>query len=115
MMGTLDPTPIPPYAVTCWWGDDGYIYVALPMTAGGIPYIMRHLASEGGLSAALEILRKRKHEVLSPTEAQALYHPPTQQPMVKLSKAQERLNSETTPEQRERAKLLIEKMGLKRG
>lgn len=112
MMGTLDHDSIPAYAVRMW-RDDNHIYVALPMTVGGIPYITRYPLSEGGLSAALEVLRKRKHEVLSPTEAQALYHPPTAQPMVKLSKAQERLHSETSPEQREAARKLIMKLGLK--
>lgn len=111
-MGHLDPSPIPPYAVTMW-RDDRHIYVALPMTAGGIPYITRFALSEGGLSAALEVLRKRKHEVLSPTEAQALYAPPSAQPMVKLSKAQERLHAETSPEQREAARLLLVKLGIK--
>lgn len=112
-MGHLDPSPIPPWAIHCWYGDDGYIYIALPMTAGGTPYITRCLASEGGLSQTLNMLRKRKHEVLSPTEAAPLYVPPTQQPMVKLSKAQERLHSETTEAQRESARKLLAKMGLK--
>lgn len=111
-MGQLDPSPIPKFAVTMW-RDDHHIYVALPMTVGGIPYITKYALSEGGLSAALEVLRKRKHEVLSPTEAQALYKPPTAQPMVKLSKAQEKLHAETTPEQREAARKLIEKLGIK--
>lgn len=112
-MAQLDPNPIPPWAVTMWYGDDGYIYCALPMTKGGVPYITRYLASEGGLTAALSVLRKRKHEVLSPIDAQALYHPPTQQPMVKLSKAQEKLHAETTEAQRESARKLIAKMGIK--
>lgn len=112
-MGHLDNSPIPPYAVQMWRGETD-IFVALPMSAGGIPYIMRFPLSEGGLSAALEVLRKRRHEVLSPTEAQALYAPPRHQPQVKLTKAQELLHKETTPEQRERARLLIEKLGLKR-
>lgn len=111
-MGHLDPSPIPPYAVTMW-RDDRHIYVALPMTAGGIPYITRFALSEGGLSAALEVLRKRKHEVLSPTEAQALYAPPTDQPQVKVSKFREKFLSETSPEQREAARLLLVKLGIK--
>lgn len=113
MMATMDTIPIPPYAVQMW-RDDNHIYVALPMTAGGIPYITRYPVNEGGLSSALDVLRKRRREVLSPTEAQALYTLPTHQPQVKLSKAQETLHRETTPDQRERARLLIEKMGLKR-
>lgn len=111
-MGTLDHDSIPPYAVRMW-RDDNHIYVALPMTAGGVPYITKYALSEGGLSAALEVLRKRKHEVLSPMEAQALYKPPATQPMVKQSKAQEKLFAETTPEQRENARKLLEKLGIK--
>lgn len=112
-MAQMDIDPIPPWAVTMWHGDDGYIYCALPMTKGGVPYITRYLASEGGLTSALNVLRKRKAEVLSPIDAQALYHPPTQQPMIKLSKSQERLHAETTPAQREQARLLLIKLGLK--
>lgn len=112
-MGKLDTDCIPPWAVQCWMGEHD-IFVALPMTAGGTPCIIRYPISEGGLSQALEVLKKRKHEVLSPLEAQALYAPPKDQPQVKLSKAQERLRSETTPEQRAKAMALIEKLGLKR-
>lgn len=112
MMGQLDPDPIPPYAVTCWC-DERNVYCALPMTAGGIPYIMKFALSEGGLTSALEVLRKRKHEVLAPLEAQALYSPPTTQPMVHTSKAQERLYAETTEAQRESARKLLAKMGIK--
>lgn len=112
-MAQLDVDPIPKYAVTMWHGDDGYIYCALPMTKGGAPYITRYLASEGGLTAALSVLRKRKHEVLSPIDAQALYHPPTVQPMVKLSKAQEKLHAETTESQRANARALLVKLGIK--
>jgi hypothetical protein len=110
MMGTLDTDP-PPHAVTLWLTDHDII-VQLPMTAGGIPYLLKLPLSEGGLMQALELLRKRKHEVLSPLEAQALYEPPRHQPQVKLTKAQERLNAETTPEQRAAAKALIERLGL---
>lgn len=112
MMGSLDTTFIPPYAVTMWESDHD-IFVALPMTSGGIPYIMKFPKNEGGLAQALGVLNKRKREVLTPTEAQALYTPPAQQPMVKQSKAQERLYSETTPEQRENARRLLEKLGIK--
>lgn len=111
-MGQLDMDCIPPYAVTVWEGDHD-IFVALPMTAGGIPYIMKFPKSEGGLAQALQVLNKRKREVLSPTEAQVLYQPPTKQPMVKLSKLQEKLYSETTESQRESARKLLEKLGLK--
>ena len=113
MMGQLDQDAIPPYAVTMWEGEHD-IFVALPMTAGGIPYIMKFPRNEGGLSAALQVLSKRKREVLAPTmSAPANYTVPKHQPQVKLSKAQERLHSETTPEQRENARKLLEKLGLK--
>lgn len=116
-MGALDHNPVPPWAITMWRGDDGYIYCALPMTAGGVPYITRYLASEGGISAALDLLRKRKAEVLDPLEAKALFNsrpnPTADQPMVKTSKAHERLKAETTEAQRESARLLVAKLGLK--
>lgn len=113
-MGRMDQNPIPSYAVTCWEGEHD-IFVALPMTAGGVPYIMRFPRNEGGLSQALQVLSKRKREVLAPTMDQpANYTVPKNQPQVRMSKAQERLNAETTPEQRERARLLIERLGLKR-
>lgn len=96
------------------WLTDHDIIAMLPMTSGGTPYLMRLPLNEGGLMQALELLKKRRHEVLSPLEAQALLAPPRHQPQVRLSKAQERLHAESTPEQRERARLLIEKLGLKR-
>ncbi len=113
-MGQSDPNPIPPWAVTMWEGEHD-IFVALPMTSGGPAYIMRFPRNEGGLSQALQVLSKRKREVLAPTLDQpANYTPLKVQPQVRVSKAQERLFAETTPEQRERAKALIEKLGLKR-
>lgn len=116
-MGTMDRDCVPAYAVTMWRGDDGYIYCALPMTAGGVPYITRYLASEGGLSQALDLLRKRKAEVLDPLEARAIFNsrpnPTADQPMVKTSKAHERLKAETTEAQRESARRLVAKLGLK--
>ena len=111
-MGQMDRDFIPSWAVTMWEGDHD-IFVALPMTNGGIPYVMKFPKNEGGLSAALNVLNKRKREVLSPTEAQVLYQPPAQQPMVKLSKLQEKLYAETTESQRESARKLLEKLGLK--
>jgi hypothetical protein len=113
MMGQRDDSPIPPYAVQCWESETD-IFVALPMTAGGIPYIMRFPRNEGGLSAALAVLSKRKREVLAPThDSPANYTAPKHQPMVKQSKVQERLYAETTPEQRESARKLLEKLGIK--
>ena len=113
-MGKLDPSPIPPHAITCWLTDRDII-VLVPMTNPALPpYMMKFALSEGGLMQALELLKKRKHEVLTPLEAQAAFTPPRHQPQVRVSKAQERLYAETTPEQRENAKRLLEKLGIKR-
>lgn len=109
MMGKLDPSPIPPHAITCW-ADDNAIYVALPMTKGGIPYVTRYPKSEGGLSQALAVLCARKPETPRPsTAAPANY---TRQPQVetKLSAAQVRLHAETTPAQRENARKVLAKL-----
>jgi hypothetical protein len=113
MMGQRDIDPIPPHAVTMWLTDHDII-AALPMTAGGTPYLMKLPLNEGGLLRALELLRKRRHEVLSPSEAASTFAPPTHQPQVKLSKASEKLHAETTPEQRANALALIQRLGLKR-
>lgn len=110
-MGKLDADPIPPHAITMWLSDNDII-AALPMTKGGIPYLMKLPLNEGGLMQALELLRKRKHEVLTPTEAAASFGPPKHQPQVRLSKAQEKLHAETTPEQRAAAQALLIKLGL---
>ncbi len=112
MMGQLDTDPIPPYAVTMWT-NDREIFVAMPMTTGGIPFIISFPLNEGGLTKALEVLRKRPKEVITPTHAQpANYTKPPVQPQVKLSKASERLHAETTPEQRAAAQDLLRKLGL---
>lgn len=111
-MGQLDTNPIPPYAIHCWT-NDREIFVAMPMAKGGIPFIVSFPLNEGGLSRALEILRKRPKESILPTHAQpANYTKPPVQPQVKLTKAQERLHSETTPEQRDAAQALLRKLGL---
>jgi len=63
----------------------------------------------------LQVLSKRRREVLAPTIDQpANYTVPKHQPQVRLSKAQEKLHAETTPEQRAAAMALIERLGLKR-
>ena len=115
-MGQRDDTPIPPHAITMWLSDNDII-AALPMSAGGNPYLMKLPLNEGGLMAALCLLHKRKAEVLDALEAKALFNvradPTINQPQVKLSKAQERLRAETTEAQRESARRLIAKMGLK--
>lgn len=113
MMGQLDKDVVPPWAVTMWETETDII-VVLPMTTGGTPYLMKFPRNEGGLSQALGVLSKRRREVLAPTmDTPANYTVPKHQPQVKLSKAQERLHSETTPEQRENARKLLEKLGLK--
>ena len=115
-MGQRDDSPIPPHALTMWLSDNDII-VALPMTAGGTPYLMKLPLNEGGLMQALTLLHKRKAEVLDPLEAKAIFNlrsdPTIDQPQVKLSKAQEKLRAETTEAQRESARRLIAKMGLK--
>lgn len=109
-MANLDRNPIPPYAVTMWT-NDREIFVAMPMTKGGDPYIISFKLSEGGLSQALEVLRKRPKEVILPTAAApANYTKPAVQPQVRVSKAQERLYAETTPEQRNAALELLRKL-----
>lgn len=111
-MASLDTDPIPPYAITCW-ANDHDIFVAMPMTKGGQPFIVSFPLNEGGLSRALEILRKRPKEVVLPTAAQpANYTKPPVQPQVKLSKASEKLHAETTPEQRQTALDLLRKLGM---
>lgn len=109
-MGQLDANPVPPHAITMWLTDHDIIAL-LPMKEGGPAYMMKFPLNEGGLMKALELLRERKHEVLSPLEAQALFSPPRHPPQVKLSKAQERLYGETTPEQRNAAQSLLRKLG----
>jgi hypothetical protein len=112
-MGRLDTDPIPPHAVTCW-ADDHNIYVAMPMTAGGVPYITRYPKSEGGLSAALAVLIKRSAEAPRPshsTPANFTRQPQVQE--VKLSASQLRLREETTQSQRDNARKVLAKLGLK--
>lgn len=111
MMGQLDRDPIPPYAVTMW-SNDREIFVALPMKSGGTPYIMSFPLNEGGLSQALNILRK-KEEAPKPTLDQpANYTKPNAQPQVKLGKRREALLAETTQDQRDAAQALLRKLGM---
>lgn len=118
MMGVIDMNPIPSHAVQCWLGDHD-IFVALPMTNGGTPYIMRFPLSQGGLMSALTLLHKRKAEVLSPLEARAIFNlrpldPTANQPQVRQSKAEEKLKADgITEAQRENARALLAKMGIK--
>lgn len=114
-MGQCDADPIPPYAITCWTnGTD--IFVALPMTAGGTPYITKYPLNEGGLSMALAVLRKQQKESILPTKAApANYTLPDHQHMVqtKMSEARRKLYAETTEAQRENARKVLAKLGMK--
>ncbi len=111
-MASLDHDPIPPWAITCWT-NDREIFVAMPMTKGGVPFIISFPLNEGGLTKALDILRKRPKEVIVPTMDQpANYTKPVAQPQVRVSKAQEKLYTETTPEQRAAAQELLRRLGL---
>lgn len=110
-MASLDRNPIPPFAVTMWT-NDREIFVAMPMSKGGDPYIMSFALNEGGLTQALQILRKRPRETILPTAAApANYTKPEAQPQVRVSKAREKLLAETTPEQRQAAADLLKKLG----
>ena len=113
MTASADPNPVPKWAVTMW--DNGtMIFVALPMAKGGVPYIMSFPFSEQGLTQAMRILRTQREEAPRPTiDRPANYTMPPTQPMVKHSKAQQKLYSETTEQQRESARKLLEKLGLK--
>lgn len=111
-MGQLDTSPIPPHAMTMW-STDTDIIVILPMTAGGTPYLLRLPLNEGGLSQALELLKQRRREVLTPTEAQALYQPPKHPTQVKVSDRRQRFLDETTEQQRENARKVLAKLGIK--
>lgn len=111
MMGQLDTAPIPPHALTMWLTDHD-IVVMLPMKAGGTPYLMKLPLNEGGLMRALELLKERKHEVLTPTEAQVFDVPRTQPQVRPMGKLREKLHSETTQAQRDAAQALLRKLGL---
>lgn len=112
-MGQLDSSPIPPWAITCWC-DATNIYVALPMTAGGTPYITRYPRTEGGLASALAVLMQRQPEAPRPSAASpANYTQPQVQP-AKLTPSQAEIRSLTTESQRENARRIVLAMNLKR-
>lgn len=111
-MGQVDRNLPPKHAITMWLSDHDIIAM-LPMTAGGTPYLMKLPLNENGLMRALELLKQRKHEVLSPLEAQALYAPPKAQPQVKVSARRQAFLDETTEAQRENARKLLAKLGIK--
>lgn len=116
-MGKVDPNPRPAWAVTMWISDnEQHIYVELPMTTGGPPFIQRYDADVKGILTALRVLKARRVEVVLPTlDHPANYTPPAHQPQVKVigreSKLRQKLHSETTEAQREAALILINKMG----
>jgi hypothetical protein len=112
MTAAMDTTPIPPYAVTMW-SDEINIYVAIPVTKGQIPYIMRFRLDEGGLSSALRVLRKPPPEAPIPTIDRPANYTIPPQPMVHRTKAQQRLYAETTESQRAMALKVLAKMGIK--
>jgi hypothetical protein len=113
MMGTFDPNYIPAHAVTMW-ATENDIFVALPMTTGGVPYIARYPKSSGGLAQALAVLCARQPEVPKPSTATpANYTQTLRQPQVKLDRHHERLKAETTEAQREAARQVLAKLGLK--
>jgi hypothetical protein len=95
------------------WMTAHDIICLLPMTAGGPAYMMKFPRNEGGLSQALQLLQKRKEEILTPLEAKPLYDPPKHPPQVRLTKTQTRLYSETTEAQRENARKVVAKLGIK--
>jgi hypothetical protein len=111
-VGQFDPDPIPNYAVTMW-ADASNIFVALPMTTGGPCYVTRYPRSEGGLAQALTVLMKQIPEAPKPSSAAPANF--TRQPQVqtKLSAAQVRLREETTQSQRDNARKVLAKLGLK--
>lgn len=109
-MGQLDPDPIPPYAVTMWTNDIE-IFVAIPVKNSPTPYITSFPLTGDGLTKALNILRERPKEVITPTAAApANYTKPPADPRVKRGKIAERLHAETTEDQRARANALIQQM-----
>lgn len=109
-MAQMDMDAIPPWAVICWETDHDII-VALPMKDGGIPYLMKFPKTSGGLSEALKVLSTQRREAILPTTI-GFTIPPTQ-PMVKTSRAHEQLLKETTEAQREAARRLVAKLGIK--
>lgn len=104
----------PPWAVVMW-SDDNNVYVELPMKDPSLPpYIMKYPLSEGGLSQALHALRRPKEEI-KPTYAQPANYTKAaaDHPAIKHSPSRDRLLAETTESQREMAKRVLAKLGIK--
>lgn len=111
-MGQLDRSPIPSYAVTMWT-NDVEIFVAIPMKDPTLPpYIMSFPLTGEGLTKAMNVLRQRPKEVLTPTNEVNYTKPPSQPQVKPMGKLRERLHSETTQEQRDAAQALLRKLGL---
>lgn len=66
MTATLDPRPIPPYAVQ-FWSDGQTIFAAIPHKQGA-PYITKHPHSETGLASALRLLATRYSDASATTK-----------------------------------------------
>lgn len=113
MMGRLDTSPIPAWAVTMWTNDID-IFVAIPMKDRTLPpYIMSFPYTADGLARAMRILHDRPKEVIVPSAAApANYTKPPTQPQVRVGKRREQLLSETTEAQRDNAQALLRKLGL---
>jgi len=102
----------PPWAVTIW-SDDNNIYVEMPMKDTSLPpYIMKLPFSEGGLQQALYLLRRPKEEI-KPTYGLDYTKAAAQHPTIKHSPSREKLLKETTESQREMARRVLEKLGIK--
>ena len=113
MMGQLDTSGIPSWAVTMWT-NDREIFVAIPMKDRTLPpYIMSFAYNPEGIARAMRILHDRPKEVIVPTAAApADYTKPPTQPQVRMGKRREQLLSETTEAQRDAAQALLRKLGL---
>lgn len=55
-MSDTASTAAPPWARKCW-SDVQFIYVEIPASDGGAPYILKYSHSENGLGKALTLLR----------------------------------------------------------
>jgi len=113
-MAMSAPSFRPPWAVVMW-SDENNIFIELPMKDPSLPpYIAKYRYSEGGLQQALHALRR------PPEEIKPSYGTPTDytksaasHPAIKHSPARDRLLKETTESQREMARRVLEKLGIK--
>lgn len=111
-MGQMTNSFRPPHAIIMW-SDDNNVYVELPMKDKSLPgYVMKFPLNEGGLSQALNLLRKPR-ESIRPTAAQPANYTIPHHPAVKSSPARDKLYAETTEAQRESARAVLAKLGIK--